>query len=63
MKRRALLAAAAATAATLGARRAWSTRPDSGMAGLFGPIGRAIPDGEGAYRVTGRWPFNSGWLN
>lgn len=36
------------------------TRPDSGMAGMFAPMGRAIPDGPGALRVTGRWPFNSG---
>lgn len=29
------------------------------LAGMFGPLGRAIPEGDG-FRVTGRWPFNSG---
>jgi len=37
-----------------------STKPDSGMAGLFAPIGRAVPEGGNAFRVSGRWPFNSG---
>lgn len=27
---------------------------------MFGPLGRAAPDGSGAYTVDGRWPFNSG---
>jgi alkylation response protein AidB-like acyl-CoA dehydrogenase len=42
------------------AKEMLSTVPDSGMAGLFGPLGRAVPDGDGALRLTGRWPFNSG---
>lgn len=28
--------------------------------GVFGPFGRAEPDGNGAWRATGRWPFASG---
>ena len=43
MKRRALLAAAAATAATLGARSAWSTRPDSGHDYPSRPITLLVP--------------------
>lgn len=35
-------------------------RPQSGMAGVFGPLGRAVSDGDAALRLTGRWPFNSG---
>lgn len=27
---------------------------------MFGPLGRAVPDGSGAFTVSGRWPFNSG---
>lgn len=29
------------------------------LTGMFAPMGQARPDGDG-YRVTGRWPFNSG---
>lgn len=42
------------------AKEMLATKPGSGMAGMFAPIGRAVPDGDGAFRVTGRWPFNSG---
>jgi indole-3-acetate monooxygenase len=28
--------------------------------GVFAPLGRAIPDGNGSFTVSGRWPFNSG---
>ena len=42
------------------AKELLATKPGSGMAGLFGPLGRAVPDGPDAFRVTGRWPFNSG---
>jgi alkylation response protein AidB-like acyl-CoA dehydrogenase len=27
---------------------------------MFGPMGRAVPDGDDAFVVSGRWPFNSG---
>ncbi len=27
---------------------------------MFGPLGRAHPDGDGGFMVSGRWPFNSG---
>jgi alkylation response protein AidB-like acyl-CoA dehydrogenase len=29
------------------------------LAGMFGPVGKAVPEGDG-YRLTGRRPFNSG---
>lgn len=32
-------------------------------AGSFAPMGKALPDGNDAYTLTGRWPFNSGCLN
>lgn len=31
--------------------------------GAFMPFGQAVPDGDGSFRLTGRWPFNSGCLN
>ena len=37
-----------------------ATDPDLGMAGLFSPIGQTEPAGDGAVRLTGRFPFNSG---
>jgi alkylation response protein AidB-like acyl-CoA dehydrogenase len=37
-----------------------ATDPELGMAGLFAPIGQAEPVGDGAVRLTGRYPFNSG---
>ncbi len=42
------------------AREILDREPGSGMAGLFGPIGRAEPAGDGAVRLSGRFPFNSG---
>jgi alkylation response protein AidB-like acyl-CoA dehydrogenase len=27
---------------------------------MFGPLGWAVPDGNGGFTVDGRWPFNSG---
>ena len=42
------------------ARDVLDTKPNSGMAGLFGPLGRAAAAGDGALRLNGRWPFNSG---
>jgi alkylation response protein AidB-like acyl-CoA dehydrogenase len=43
------------------AKEILSTQPGSGMAGVFSPIGRATPDGDGGgFRLDGRWPFNSG---
>jgi indole-3-acetate monooxygenase len=27
---------------------------------MFGPLGQAVPGGEDAFTVSGRWPFNSG---
>jgi alkylation response protein AidB-like acyl-CoA dehydrogenase len=37
------------------------TKPLSGMAGLFGPVGRGEPTEDGAsVRLSGRFPFNSG---
>ena len=37
-----------------------ATDPALGMAGLFAPIGRAEPAGEGFVKLSGRFPFNSG---
>ena len=37
-----------------------ATDPELGMAGLFSPIGQVEPAGDGAVRLTGRYPFNSG---
>lgn len=42
------------------ARELLGSHPGSGMAGLFGPLGRAVPEEPAAFRVDGRWPFNSG---
>jgi alkylation response protein AidB-like acyl-CoA dehydrogenase len=41
-------------------RELLATDPELGMAGLFAPIGRTEPAGDGAVRLTGRYPFNSG---
>lgn len=35
------------------------TDGDVVLAGMFAPLGRGVPDGDG-FRLTGRWPFNSG---
>jgi alkylation response protein AidB-like acyl-CoA dehydrogenase len=42
------------------ARAILETEPWSGMAGMFAPIGRTEPAGDGMVRLTGRYPFNSG---
>jgi alkylation response protein AidB-like acyl-CoA dehydrogenase len=36
------------------------TDPLAGMAGVFAPIGQVEPAGDGALKLTGRYPFNSG---
>ncbi|MCA1692653.1 MAG: acyl-CoA dehydrogenase family protein, partial [Actinobacteria bacterium] len=37
-----------------------STRPDGIAAGSFTPGGQAVPNGDGSFTVSGRWPFASG---
>jgi indole-3-acetate monooxygenase len=34
--------------------------PDICTTGVFAPLGRAVPDGNGSFKVDGRWPCNSG---
>jgi indole-3-acetate monooxygenase len=34
--------------------------PDICTTGVFAPLGRAVPDGNGSFKVGGRWPCNSG---
>jgi indole-3-acetate monooxygenase len=34
--------------------------PNICTTGVFAPLGRAVPDGSGSYRLDGRWPCNSG---
>lgn len=34
--------------------------PDICTTGVFAPLGRAVPDGNGSFTVDGRWPCNSG---
>jgi alkylation response protein AidB-like acyl-CoA dehydrogenase len=34
--------------------------PDVCTTGMFAPLGRAVPDGNGSFKVNGRWPCNSG---
>jgi indole-3-acetate monooxygenase len=34
--------------------------PDICASAAFAPLGRAVPDGNGSFTVTGRWPCNSG---
>jgi indole-3-acetate monooxygenase len=36
--------------------------PDICSTGVFAPLGRAVPDDNGSFTVSGRWPFNSGGL-
>jgi alkylation response protein AidB-like acyl-CoA dehydrogenase len=50
-----------------GAREVFAEGTHSLNAGVFAPMGRAIPV-EGGFRVTGRWPFGSaglhaGWIS
>jgi indole-3-acetate monooxygenase len=42
------------------ARALLAEHPDAAMAGLLMPAGKAVPDGDGGFTVSGRWPFNSG---
>ncbi|HXW08708.1 MAG TPA: acyl-CoA dehydrogenase family protein [Vicinamibacterales bacterium] len=42
------------------AREILGSNPNAAMAGLLMPNGRAVPDGQNRFVVTGRWPFNSG---
>ena len=42
------------------AREIVSANPDAAMAGLLMPAGAAVPDDNGGFIVSGRWPFNSG---
>lgn len=34
--------------------------PNICTTGMFAPLGRAVPDGNGSFTVDGRWPCNSG---
>jgi indole-3-acetate monooxygenase len=34
--------------------------PNICTTGVFAPLGRAVPDGTGSFRVEGQWPCNSG---
>ena len=34
--------------------------PDICTTGVFSPLGRAVPNGNGSFTVDGRWPCNSG---
>ena len=34
--------------------------PNICTTGVFAPLGRAVPDASGSFRVDGRWPCNSG---
>jgi indole-3-acetate monooxygenase len=34
--------------------------PNICTTGVFAPLGRAVPDGNGSFTVEGRWPCNSG---
>jgi alkylation response protein AidB-like acyl-CoA dehydrogenase len=36
------------------------TNVDFCSTSMFGPFGRALPDGADRFKVSGRWPFNSG---
>jgi alkylation response protein AidB-like acyl-CoA dehydrogenase len=37
--------------------------PDFVSTGVFAPAGQAVPDGQGGFVITGRWPFNSGCVH
>jgi indole-3-acetate monooxygenase len=42
------------------ARELLAIRPDAVVASVFAPSGQAVPAGDGAFTVSGRWPFTSG---
>jgi alkylation response protein AidB-like acyl-CoA dehydrogenase len=42
------------------AREMIGDNPDFASTSVFGPMGRAVPDGDDRFTVSGRWPFNSG---
>jgi alkylation response protein AidB-like acyl-CoA dehydrogenase len=44
------------------ARTVLADRPRA-VATVFAPLGRAVPHPDGGFRVTGRWPFNTGCRN
>jgi alkylation response protein AidB-like acyl-CoA dehydrogenase len=45
------------------ARSCLQDAPSVAAASIFGPMGQAVPDGRGSYRVDGRWGFASGCLH
>jgi len=45
------------------ARQQLAGAPGVAAASIFGPMGVAVPDGSGSYRVEGRWGFASGCLH
>ncbi|MEO0605423.1 MAG: acyl-CoA dehydrogenase family protein [Myxococcota bacterium] len=44
------------------ARAILDDAPTAALAGVFAPVGRALPE-EGGFRVSGRWPWASGCEN
>ncbi|MFK7987850.1 MAG: acyl-CoA dehydrogenase family protein [Sandaracinaceae bacterium] len=44
------------------AREILADGPNAGLAGVFAPTGRAVPEGDG-YRLSGRWQWGSGCQN
>jgi len=44
------------------ARTILEEAPDAALAGVFAPMGRAVPEG-GGFRLSGRWPWASGCEN
>ena len=45
------------------AARAIFSRPEILLTGVFAPMGRAVRDASGGFRVSGRWPWGSGSHN
>lgn len=42
------------------AKEMLAERTDATAAGTFAPSGQAVPNGDGSFTVSGRWPFASG---